>query len=326
MVLFVERVGIVGAGTMGAQLAEVFALNGKNVVLKDVDEAIVRKALGRVKASLHGLLEFQQTKADREMDKFEERTGVRLTEEQKGAARRTLRPNFDAQRLESTVARIKPSTSDADLKDVDLVIEAVVERLDVKKKVFAGLDAAVDPRAVFATNTSALPVSDIAEALSPRRRQRFLGLHFFNPVQTLPLVEVVPGKETAEDAVEDAINAMAALRNHRYPMLPVRVKETPGFLVNRVLGAMLHESYRCLEERIASARDIDVAMKAGAGFPMGPLELSDMVGLDVIHHAMVNTHERTGGQAPKPPAVLERLVQAGHHGRKTGKGFFDYET
>jgi len=324
MVLFVERVGVVGAGTMGAQLAEVLALNGKQVVLKDVEERFVQGGMERIRSSLNQLLSFQQTKADRELEKFEEKTGVRFSPEQREAARKTLRPNFDEKRRDAALARIKPTTRDEDLKDVDLVVEAVVEKLDVKRDLFGKLDTQVNASAVFATNTSALPVSDIQEALSPRRRQKFLGLHFFNPIQTLPLVEVIAGRETSEETMEDCINVIAQLRNHRYPMAPVRVKETPGFLVNRVLGAMLHEAFRCYEERIAAPRDVDIAMKAGAGFPMGPLELADMVGLDVIYHAMVNTHERTKGQAPKPPAALEALVRAGHFGRKTGKGFFDY--
>jgi 3-hydroxybutyryl-CoA dehydrogenase len=324
MVLFVERVGVVGAGTMGAQLAEVLALNGKQVVLKDVEERFVKGGMDRIRGSLNQLLEFQQSKADREVEKFEEKTGVRLTPEQRAEARKTLRPNFDEKRRDAVLAKIKPSTRDEDLKDVDLLVEAVVEKLDVKRDLFGKLDAVVNPTAVFATNTSALPVSEIQETLSPRRRQKFLGLHFFNPVQTLPLVEVIAGRETSEESMEDAINFIAQLRNHRYPLVPVRVKETPGFLVNRILGAMLHESFRCFEEKIASARDVDIAMKAGAGFPMGPLELADMVGLDVIYHAMVNTHERTNGLAPKPPRALESLVKAGHLGKKTGKGFFDY--
>lgn len=324
MVLFVERVGVVGAGTMGAQLAEVFALNGKQVVLKDVEERFVKGGMDRIKGSLDQLLEFQQSKGDREVEKFEEKTLVQLTPEQREQARKTLRPNFDEKRREGVLARIKPTTRDEDLKDVDLLVEAVVEKLDVKRELFATLDTIVNPTALFATNTSALPVSEIQEALGPRRRQRFLGLHFFNPIQTLPLVEVIAGSETSEETVEDSINFIAQLRNHRYPMAPVRVKETPGFLVNRVLGAMLHEAFRCYEEKIAAPRDIDIAMKAGAGFPMGPLELADMVGLDVIYHAMVNTHERTNGVAPRPPRALESLVKAGHMGKKTGKGFFDY--
>ncbi|MBI2079100.1 MAG: 3-hydroxyacyl-CoA dehydrogenase family protein, partial [Euryarchaeota archaeon] len=176
---------------------------------------------------------------------------------------------------------------------------------------------------VVATNTSSLSVSELAAASG--RPKRFLGLHFFNPPTTLPLVEVIPGTETDAETVEDVVNVVAGLRNHRYPMLPVVVKECPGFLVNRILGAMLKEAYACYEEKIASARDIDTAMKAGAGMPMGPLELSDHIGLDVIYHAG-KVIEAQEGKYPfvKRPTVLERLVKEGRLGKKTGKGFFEY--
>ncbi len=323
MVLFVERVGVVGAGTMGSQLAEVFALNGKEVVLRDVEDRFVQSGLQRIRKSLDGLAEFHTRRAETEVQAAEARLGVQFTSEQKESARRKLRPTYSKERVDEAYGRIRGTTSLAGLKECDLVVEAIVEDLAVKAKLFQELNAACGPRTVFCTNTSALPISKMADASG--RPQRFVGTHFFNPPVTLPLVEIIRGDQTDSETVDDVMNLLSAMRNHRYPLLPVPVKECPGFLVNRILGAMLEEAYRCLEEGVASARDIDAAMKAGAGFPMGPLELSDLIGLDVIQH--VRNHIRSPDnqyQFTTAPKVVDRLVAEGRLGRKTGKGFFDY--
>jgi 3-hydroxybutyryl-CoA dehydrogenase len=149
-------------------------------------------------------------------------------------------------------------------------------------------------------------------------------MHFFNPPTMLPLVEVIPGLETDESTTEDTLNFLQELRNHRFPMLPIRVKETPGFLVNRILGRMLAEAYACYEEGIASPKDIDLAMKAGAGMPMGPLELSDMIGIDVIWHLTKHLKESGAAGPPKPVTIIDQLYHAGRLGKKTGRGFHDY--
>jgi 3-hydroxybutyryl-CoA dehydrogenase len=178
---------------------------------------------------------------------------------------------------------------------------------------------------VLATNTSTLSVTDLASALPPNRRGRFLGVHFFNPPTTLPLIELIPGLETRADILEDVVNFLAPMRNQRYPLLPVAVKECPGFLVNRILAPMLAEAFACYEEGIAKPKDIDLAMQAGAGMPMGPLALADLIGLDVVLHAGRSIREQQGGIVPQRPVqVIQQLVAAGRLGQKSGRGFYDY--
>jgi 3-hydroxybutyryl-CoA dehydrogenase len=323
MVLFVETVGVVGAGTMGSQIAEIFALNGKNVILRDVEDRFVQTGLDRIRKSLDALAAFHAQRADNEVRAAETKLGVALTQEQKEAARKKLRPTYSQQRVDDAFARIKGTTAVADLGACDFVVEAIIEDLAVKQQLFAELGRVCPPRTVFASNTSSLPISAMADASG--RPQRFLGAHFFNPPTTLPLVEVIRGDKTDAETVDDVMNLLSSLRNHRYPMLPIPVKECPGFLVNRILGAMLEEAYRCLEEGVASARDIDSAMKAGAGFPMGPLELTDLVGLDVAKHVRDHVKQAMKSYpAVAEPTVLDRLVADGRLGRKAGKGFYDY--
>ena len=322
MVLFVETVAVLGAGTMGARIAEIFALNGKNVILKEVAQEPLDKGMAMIGKDLDDLVSFHTSKGEREIERIE-KNGIRLSEEQKETVRKRNRPTYTADRAEKALAKVRPTLDYVDAKDADLVIEAVVERMDVKKQVFGDLAKVVDSRCVFATNTSALPVTEMAAATD--RPNRFLGTHFFNPPTTLPLVEIIPAEGTDEETVMDVMNVIAELRNHRYPMQPVRVKETPGFLVNRILGAMMNEAFLCYEEKIASARDIDVAMKAGAGFPMGPLELADLVGLDVIGHVQQTLKPFMEGRTKHTATVVQELVQKGRLGRKTGKGFFDHQ-
>ena len=323
MVLFIDTVGVVGAGTMGSQIAELFALNGKNVVLSDVKDEFVQKGLQRMRASLDGLAAFHEGKADREIQQAETALGIQLTPDQKETARKRIRPTYTKERVAQALGRVQGTTRLEDMARCELVVEAVLEDKDVKAGVFSRLHKVLDSRAILATNTSSLSVTELAATSG--RPKRFLGLHFFNPPTTLPLVEVIPGKESDPEAVEDIVNLVAGLRNHRYPMMPVVVKDAPGFLVNRILGAMLKESYAALEENIASARDIDKAMKAGAGLPMGPLELSDHIGLDVIYHAG-KVMEAAEATYPfiKKPTVLERLVKDGRFGKKSGSGFFTH--
>jgi 3-hydroxybutyryl-CoA dehydrogenase len=321
MVLFVEKVAVIGAGTMGARIAEVLALNGKEVVLKEVDEKPLERGVQAIRRDLEELVSFHASKADREIERIE-KMGVRLSDEQKEQVRRANRPTFTPERTERAFAKLRPTTEYSELAGADLVIEAVVERLDVKRQVFTEAQAVVSDRAVFASNTSALPISEIAAATD--RPNRTLGMHFFNPPTTLPLVEVVPGEKTEEETVMDIMNFVSELRNHRYPMQPVRVKETPGFLVNRVLGAMMNEAFLCYEERVAAPRDIDNAMRAGAGFPMGPLELADLIGLDVVQHVQGTLKPFMENREKSSASVVDRLVAEGRLGRKSGRGFFDY--
>ncbi len=321
--VYVEKVGVVGAGAMGAAIAEVFALNGKKVVLKDVKDEYVQRGLKNIEASLAGLVQFHQGKAEREIERIESDNGIRLTDEQKAKIRESKTPTYTAERAQKVLKSIKGTTSYDDFADVDFVVEAALERMDVKQQVFRELEQATPRHAILATNTSALSITEIASAVKDRR-QKVLGAHFFNPPTTLPLVEVIPALETAESVVEETISFLEELRNHRYPMLPVKVKETPGFVVNRILGRAFTEAFLIYEEGIASPRDIDKAMKTGAGWPMGPLELADMVGLDVIWHVATNMRAMGVSESQRAPQIIQQLVKSGHLGRKSGKGFYDY--
>ncbi len=321
MVLFVENVAVIGAGTMGARIAQVLALNGKKVVLKEIDEEPLERGVQTIRRDLDELVAFHESKADREISRIE-KSGIELTDDQREVVHKKNRPTYTKARTDQALERIKPTTEYGDLSGADLVIEAVVEDLDIKKAVFQEVQGVVDSRTVFATNTSALPVTKIAE--STDRPGRFIGTHFFNPPTTLPLVEVVPAESTDEETTSDVMNFLSELRNHRYPLQPVQVKETPGFLVNRVLGAMMNEVFLCYEEKVASARDIDRAMKAGAGFPMGPLELGDMIGLDVLKAVQDTLRPFMLDREKKFATVVDDLVEQGRLGKKSGGGFFDY--
>lgn len=323
--VFVEKVGVVGAGAMGAAIAEVMALNGKQVILKDVKEEFVQRGLKNIEASLSGLVHFHAGKAEREIERIETDNGIRLTDEQKAKIRDAKSPTYTQERAERVLKSIKGTTSYDDFAEVDFVIEAVVERMDIKQQVFRDLEASTPRHAILATNTSALSITEIASAVKDRR-QKVLGAHFFNPPTTLPLVEIIPALETNEMVVEETIQFFEELRNHRYPMLPVRVKETPGFVVNRILGRAFTEAFNIYEEGIASARDIDKAMKTGAGWPMGPLELADMVGLDVVWHVAKNMREMGVSETQRTPQIIQHMVASGRLGRKSGRGFYDYRT
>lgn len=308
---------------MGSQIAEVFALNGKRVILRDLNDALVERGRQAIRKSLDGLATFHEGRAQAEAESAERKLGIKLTPDQVEAARTKLRPTYSKARVDEAFGRIQFTTNLSDLAACEFILEAIVEDLDAKTQLFQQLARVVDRRAMFASNTSALSISKMAEATD--RPARFIGTHFFNPPTTLPLVEVIPGRRTDPETVDDVVNLLSTLRNHRYPLQAVVVKECPGFLVNRILGAMLDEAYRCLEEGVAPARDIDMAMKAGAGFPMGPLELSDLIGLDVIQHARANAERLAKEyQAVQRPTVVGRMVAEGRLGRKSGKGFFDY--
>jgi 3-hydroxybutyryl-CoA dehydrogenase len=322
MVLFVQKVGVVGAGQMGAAIAEVMALNGKQVVLKDLNKEYVDRGLRHVDKLLDELVAFHAAKADNEIERIED-LGIKLSAEQQQRIREVKKPTYTKERADRVRGAIRGTTETKDLAECDIVIEAVFEDLEVKKKVFADLDANTPKHVVLASNTSGLSITSIAAAT--KRPKKVIGLHFFNPPTMLPLVEVIPGIETDEGTVEDVMGLLQELRNHRFPMQPVRVKEIPGFVVNRILGRMLWEAYALSEEGIASPRDIDLAMKAGAGMPMGPFELSDMIGIDVIWHLTHHLAE-SGFETTKPVRVIDQLYAAKRFGRKTGRGFYEYES
>ncbi len=321
--LYVRKVGVVGAGAMGSQIAEIMALNGYDVYLKDVAKEFLDRGMTGAKKNLDDLVSFHRSKADRELDRIREQDGVVLTEEQASLVRAKLKPTYDEKRVSEVLSRIHPSESFEPFKDVDIVIEAIIEEIEEKKKLFRELDQLVS-NAVLATNTSTLSITEIASA-TRKRRDKTIGTHFFNPPITLPLIEVIPGLETSEETVSDVFDFLSSLRNFRYPMQPVRVKEVPGFLVNRILGAMWNEAFALYEEGVASLRDIDQAMKTGAGMPMGPFELADLVGIDVMYHVEESIKRMEGGYlTPRPTQIIKKMYYSGRLGRKTGKGFYNY--
>ena len=323
MVLFVKRVGVVGGGAMGSQIADIMAINGKEVIIKDVSEEYLKKARENVEKNLDSLLEFNLTRADKEIERIEKSNQIQLTDEQKSKIQETLKPKFNEDMKKEAMDKIQTTTDYKEFNDVDLVIEAVLENVDLKREIFSELDKTTPSHVVLATNTSSLSVTEIASAT--KRPEKVVGIHFFNPPVTLPLVEVIPGMETSEETINDMIDFMSTVRNHRYPMQPIKVKEVPGFLVNRILFAMMNEAYSCYDEGVASMRDIDLAMKAGAGMPMGPFELSDLVGIDVIYHVEEEVRRMIGGNTTRQPSqTIRKLYHAGRYGKKTKRGFYDY--
>jgi 3-hydroxybutyryl-CoA dehydrogenase len=317
----VSRAGVVGAGTMGAAIAELLAFNGIEVALKDVDDARVQQGLAKVRGFVEELVAFHGARAEKEIQRIEG-LGVVLSDSQKGRVREKLAPKFTRARGDEVVARVRGTTDYAGFADVDLVVEAVFERTDVKRSVLEALDGVVPDHAILGSNTSSLSITRLSRGLKHARET--LVTHFFNPPVTLPLIEVSGGVETREEVVTDTIEFLGTLRNHRYPMLPIRVRESPAFLVNRILLPVLNEAAFALDEGIASARDIDLAMKSGAGMPMGPFELADFIGLDIALEVSETLQRETGDPKYRAAASLRRLVDAGHLGRKTGRGYFEY--
>jgi 3-hydroxybutyryl-CoA dehydrogenase len=319
----VAKAGVVGAGTMGAAIAEVLAFNGIEVVLKDVDAPLVEKGLARVRAIVDELVRFHAERAPKEIARISELTGE-LSDAQRTAVAQKLAPKFTRARGDEVVARVHGATDYEPFRDVDLVVEAVFEREDVKRPVLEALDAVLPDHAVLGSNTSSLSITRLARGLKHVRET--LVVHFFNPPYTLPLVEVAGGVDTREEVVTDTVDFLQGLKNHRYPLVPIRVKESPAFVVNRLLAPVLAEACAALESGLASSRDIDTAMKAGAGMPMGPFELADLVGLDVSLEVEETLYREFGDPKYRPAVLLRRMVDSGHLGRKTGQGFYEYPT
>lgn len=281
----IRRVTVLGAGTMGHGIAQVAAMSGYGVTLFDVDFVAVENGLQRIRKNL---------------DK-----GVQLGKV------------ADATR-ESTIAALKTSTDLAGaVAEVDLVIEAAPESMELKKRIFRDVEVHAPAEAILATNTSSLSIGDIASELADPGR--FLGLHFFNPVHLMQLVEVVHGPATDDEVLQAAVRWVERLDRE-----PIVVKDSPGFASSR-LGVVLGlEAMRMVEEGVASPQDIDRAMELGYRHPMGPLKLTDLVGLDVRLGIARYLHETLGSEAFRPPEILERMVAEGRTGKKSGLGFYDW--
>jgi 3-hydroxybutyryl-CoA dehydrogenase len=277
-------VGVVGAGQMGHGIAHVMLRAGHSVVLLDVSQDFVEAGAKRVAKGLA-----------RDVEK------ERLTEGQRQQA----------------VSRLKATTVVAELAEADFVIEAVTEKFEAKAGVFRSLEPHCRPETIFASNTSSISITRLAAAT--RRPRKFVGLHFFNPVPVMKLVEVVPGLQTAPETIEQATQLAESTGK-----TAVRVNDSPGFVSNRVLVPMINEAVFCLMERVADAAGIDNVMKLGMNHPMGPLELADLIGLDVCLDIMMILYESLRDPKYRPCPLLEKMVAAGWLGCKTGRGFYEY--
>ena len=280
----IERVGVVGFGQMGSGIAQVCAAAGLDVVAREVDQKFIERGFSRIDSSLARVVK-----------------AGKLTDE-------------DAKK---TRGRIRGTTALSDFEDRDLVIEAVIEVMDAKKDVFEQLDRVCPPSTIFASNTSSLTIIEIAAATN--RPDRFAGLHFFNPPVVMQLVEVVKAITTS-DATIEALRAFVTRLGHQ----PVVCKDTPGFIVNRLMMPIMLEAIRALEQGVATPEDIDKAVKLGLRHPMGPFELIDYTGLDINLHVANTFFDEFRDPAWAPPPLLKRMVLAGHLGKKSGQGFYKY--
>lgn len=280
-----KKICVLGAGTMGSGIAQAFAVKGYEVIVRDIKNEFVERGLEMINKNIKKLV-----------------SKGKLTEEAGDEA----------------LSRISGTTELAHLDDVDLVIEAAVENMEIKKSIFRELDEICKPETILATNTSSLSITEIATAT--KRVDKVIGLHFFNPAPVMKLVEIIKGMATSEDTYKEMVEISASIGKE-----PVLVEEAPGFVVNRILVPMINEAVGIYAEGIASAEGIDKAMMLGANHPMGPLALGDLIGLDVCLAIMDVLYSETGDSKYRAHSLLRKYVRAGWLGRKSGKGFYDYK-
>jgi 3-hydroxybutyryl-CoA dehydrogenase len=282
----IKKIGVLGAGLMGAGIAQVAAASGYEVTIVEVSDELNKKGLSGIEKSLA---------------KFAEKGAI--TAEQKDA----------------TMARLRGTTRLEDVAGAEIIIEAIIENLQIKRDTYAKLDALCKPDAIFASNTSSLSITEMMSATSAERQRRFIGMHFFNPVPLMKLVEVIRTILT-----DDGVYAEAVALAESMGKTVVRAGDKTGFIVNRLLAPFMLDAIRALEEGLASIEDIDNGMKLGCNHPMGPLTLTDFVGLDTTYYIANIMFDEFKEKRFAPPPLLKRMVQAGLYGRKSGRGFYDY--